>query len=205
VPLPITLGIPGIRAQKEYLMIPIFEQGYGKGIGHSVETFLERFEEIAISHMNDGRAKSLAFVFYDYHDTEFRQILKDQGVFAKLDRLSGRDLCVFYMHSGSDEILRTFNTILMDALGVSEIAKTPCVVFCKATSGGFKDISVVTLDSPDLIHGFYELYQIMESYLNNLAENPQPKYIGWVNGSLKFVSLEGIKALIRELFRGGMF
>jgi hypothetical protein len=58
-------------------VIPIYEQGTGKGIGHSVESFLERFEEIAISHIADGRAKSLAFVFYDYHDSEFKRILKD--------------------------------------------------------------------------------------------------------------------------------
>lgn len=77
-------------------MIPIYEQGSGKGIGHSVESFLARFEEIAISHIDDGRAKSLAFVLYDYHDSEFKQILKDQGVFAQLDRLSGKDLSVLY-------------------------------------------------------------------------------------------------------------
>jgi hypothetical protein len=109
------------------------------------------------------------------------------------------------MHSGSDEILRTFNSVLMNALGVAEIAKTPCVVFCKATSEGFNDISVATLNSPDLVHGFHELYGIIEAYLNDTGENPQPKYIGWLKGSLKFVSLEGIKALVRELFKGGMF
>lgn len=196
---------PRIRTQKEHSVIPIYEQGSGKGIGHSVKTFLERFEEIATSHIDDGRAKSLAFVFYDYHDSEFKQILKDQGVFAQLDRLSGNDLSVFYLHSGSDEILRSFNSTLMDALGVAEIAKTPCVVFCKATSEGFKEISVATLDSPDLVHGFHELYGIIEAYLNNHADKPQPKYIGWFKGSLRFVSLEGIKALVRELFKGGMF
>lgn len=186
-------------------MIPIYEQGSGKGIGHSVESFLARFEEIAISHIDDGRAKSLAFVFYDYHDSEFKKILKDQGVFAQLDRLSGKDLSVFYMHSGSDDILKTFNSVLMNALGVAEIAKTPCVVFCKATPEGFIDISVATLDSPDLVHGFHELYGIIEAYLNNTGEKPKPKYIAWLKGSLKFVSLEGIKALVRELFKGGMF
>jgi hypothetical protein len=186
-------------------VIPIFEQGSGKGIGHSVESFLARFEEIAVNHINDGRAKSLAFVFYDYHDSDFKKILKDQGVFAKLDRLSGSDLSVFYMHSGNDEVLSNFNSVLMGTLGVEEIAKTPCVVFCKATSEGFNDISVATLESPDVVHGFRELYGIIEAYLNSPDETPTPRYIGWFKGSLKFLSLEGIKALVRELFKAGMF
>ena len=186
-------------------MIPIFEQGSGKGIGHSVESFLERFKDIAISHINDGRAKSIAFVFYDYHDRDFKKVLKDQGVFAQLDRLSGSNLSVFYMHSGSDEILSKFNSVLMNALGVKETAKTPCVVFCKATSEGFTDISVANLDSPDLVHGFHELYGVIEAYINSVDIKPQPKYIVWLKGSVKFVSLEGLKALVRELLRGGMF
>lgn len=163
-----------------------------------------RFEEIAISHLDDGRAKSLAFVFYDYNDSEFKKTLKDQGVFATLDRLSRKDLSVFYMPSGSDEILKTFNAVLMNALGVAEIAKTPCVVFCKVTPEGFNDISVAILDSPDLVHGFHELYGIIEAYLNNTGENQKPKYIDWLKGSLKFVSLEGIKAFVRESLKGGM-
>ena len=186
-------------------MIPIFEQGSGRGIGHSVETFLERFQEIAISHMDDRRAKSLAFVFYDYRDTEFKQILQDLGVFAQLDRLSGRNLSVFYLHSGSDETLRAFNSTLMEALGVAEIAVTPCVVFCKATPEGFKDISVARLDNPDLIHGFGEIYAILEAYSNDRAETPESKYIDWLKGSIKFISTEALKALVRQLLKGGMY
>jgi hypothetical protein len=186
-------------------MIPIHEQGSGQGIGHSVESFLERFEEIAAGHINDGRAKSIAFIFYDYHDLDFKKILKNQGVFAKLDRLSGKDLSVFYMHSGRDRTLKKFNSVLVNALGIEEIAKTPCVVFCKATAEGFTDISVATLDSPDLIHGFHELYEVIEAYLSALDESPQPKHIGWFKSSLKFVSLESIKTMISELLKIGMF
>lgn len=57
-------------------MIPIFEQGSGKGIGHSADSFLERFHEIAVDHIEAGRAKALAFVFYDFQDREFKKVLK---------------------------------------------------------------------------------------------------------------------------------
>lgn len=186
-------------------MIPIFEQGAGKGIGHGVESFLTRFQEIAFEHIKNGRAKSLAFIFYNFNDREFKRILKDQGVFAQLDRLSGDNLSVFYLHSGTDRILESFNTTLMDALGVSEKAKAPCVVFCKATQEGFTDISIANLESPNLVHGFHELYGIIETYLKDEKSNLDPKYITWVKGSLKFLSLESIKALVRELLKGGMF
>ncbi|HHK8567107.1 TPA: hypothetical protein ACQYCS_002680 [Vibrio parahaemolyticus] len=186
-------------------MIPIYEQGSGQGIGHSVKSFLSRFEEISLNHISTGRAKSLAFVFYDYHDSDFKQILKNQGVFTKLDRLSGDKLSVFYMHSGSDRVLTKFNSTLMASLGVKDSARTPCVVFCKATSEGFSDISVANLDSPDLIHGFHEIYGVIDSYVNDLAVNDKPQNLSWVKSSIKFLSVESIKALIRELLKGGMF
>ncbi|WP_156481402.1 hypothetical protein [Microbulbifer thermotolerans] len=189
---------------KENKVISIFEQGSGKGIGHSADSFLERFHEISVDHIKSGRAKALAFVFYDFHDREFKQILKDHGVFSQLDRLSGNDLSVFYLHSGSDRLLKMFNETLMDALGVNEKAHTPCVVFCRTSSDGFTDISVARLDSADLIHGFHELYGVISAYISGDKAQPEPKYISWVKGSFKFVSLESIKALIRELLKGGI-
>lgn len=186
-------------------MIPIFEQGNGKGIGHGVESFLTRFQKIAFEHIKDGKAKSLAFVFYNFTDQEFKRILKDQGVFAQLDRLSGDTLSIFYLHSGNDNILKKFNATLMDALGVSENAKAPCVVFCKATQDGFTDISIANLESPTLVHGFHELYGVIETYMKDEKSNPEPKYITWVKGSLKFLSIESIKAIVKELVKIDMF
>jgi len=186
-------------------VIPIFEQGSGKGIGHSADSFLERFQEIAVDHIESGRAKALAFVFYDFRDREFKKVLKNQGVFAQLDRLSGNELSVFYLHSGSDRLLKNFNETLMSALGVDKQAKTPCVVFCRVSSDGFTDISVARLDSADLIHGFHELYGVINAYISGDKDQPEPKYISWVKGSLKFVSLESIKALVRGLLKGGIF
>ena len=170
-----------------------------------MESFLDRFQEIAFQHIEKGRAKSIAFVFYDFNDHEFKRILKDQGVFAQLDRLSGQDLSIFYLHSGSDQRLKSFNATLMTALGVNEKAKTPCVVFCKATPDGFTDISIANLESANLVHGFHELYGVFESYLKDENNAPDPKYVVWLKGSFRFLSLESIKALVRELLKGGMF
>lgn len=167
---------------------------------------MKRFEKIAISHIEDGQAKSLAFIFYYYNDSEFKKLLKNQGIFAQLDRLSERKLSVFYLHSGSDKITKKrFNSVLMNALGVKETARTPRVAFCKMTSEGFSNISVTNLDNPDLVHGFHELYGIIQNYINNTEEKSQPKCIDWLKGSLRFVSLDAIKKLVRELFESGIF
>src|SRR6266699_5117226 len=76
-------------------MIPIYEQDSGKGIGYGLDSFLKRFEHICQEHVEAGRAKAFAFIFYDFNDQGLRTVLKDQGVFAQLDRLSGKNLSIF--------------------------------------------------------------------------------------------------------------
>ncbi len=186
-------------------MYTIFEQGSGQGIGHGMDSFLKRFEEIAIEHYRTKRANSFAFIFYDFENHEFKRIMKDQGVFAKLDRLSGNELTIFYLHSGSNHSIERFNSTLIEALGVDDKARPPCVVFCKATKDGFNDISVALLESTDLIHGFHELYDVINNYISGNPKSQEPKYIRRVKGSLKFVSLESIKAIVREALKGTFY
>lgn len=186
-------------------MYTIFEQGSGNGIGHGLESFLTRFEKIAIEHYKENRAKAFAFIFYDFENRDLKRIMKNQGVFAKLDRLSGNKLSIFYLHSGSNHSIERFNSTLIKALGVKDEAHPPCVVFCKASDDGLKDISVALLESADIIHGFQELYEVIETYINGNKDSANTKYVRWVKGSLKFVSLESIKALVREALKGGMF
>jgi hypothetical protein len=57
-------------------MIPIYEQGSGNGIGHGLESFLNRFGRICSEHREDVRAKAFAFIFYDITDEAIRNILK---------------------------------------------------------------------------------------------------------------------------------
>src|SRR6266404_7054130 len=110
-------------------MIPIYEQGTGNGIGHNLESFQRRFDQICDEHLAKGRTSSFAFIFYNFTNNEFRQILKDEGAFAKLDRLSGTELSLFYLHTGRKSALDSFNTHFLSALGVKDQASLPCVVF----------------------------------------------------------------------------
>jgi hypothetical protein len=140
-------------------------KGDGHGIGHSLESFLRRFDEICTEHIKAKRAKAFALILYDFGNQDLRRILKDQGSFAILDRLAGSILNVFYLHTGSSEGIKRFNELLLAKLDVQEKATLPCVVFFKVGGDGVCDIVVAQLDNANLIHGFRELFGVLEDYL----------------------------------------
>jgi hypothetical protein len=183
-------------------MIPIYEQGSGNGIGHGLQSFLARFDEICAQHLAEGRARSFSFIFYDFTDSSFRKILKDQGVFARLDRLSGTQLSVFYLHAGTRASVEAFNTHFFSVLGIEEKATPPCMVFFRLHDGVIGDIKIAQLESTDLIHGFAELYGVIEKYLS--AEPVRPaeptRVVRWMKGGTKFLSVEVFRAALKKGF-----
>ena len=181
-------------------MNPIYEQGSGNGIGHGLESFLARFDEICAEHLAQGRARSFAFVFYDFDDQALRRILKNQGVFAQLDRLSGKHLSVFYLDAGTDASVKAFNEHYFSALGIEGQASLPCVVFFRVHEGAIEDIEIAQLESADLIHGFSELYRAIETYLSaQPAKSLAPsRAIRWLKGGAKFLSIEVFRAALKK-------
>lgn len=176
-------------------MFPIFEQGSGKGIGHGLDSFIQRFDKICAEHTATGRASAFAFILYDFTDKALKQILKDQGVFARLDRLSGSDLSIFYLHAGTRRSLEEFNSHFISTLGVDEIPRLPCVIFFRVVNANIRDIEVAQLDSADLIHGFTELYEVIAKYINDqVTHSGGSSIIKWLKSSGKFVSLEAVRA-----------
>ena len=107
-------------------MIRIYEQGKGQGIGHTLEKFSDRFEEICKDHLRQGRACAFGFIFYNFDDREFKRVLRDEGVFTKLDRLSGSDLSIFYLHVGGKTAVERFNTEFLSRLNLSEDVSPTC-------------------------------------------------------------------------------
>jgi hypothetical protein len=181
-------------------MIPIYEQGAGRGIGHNFDSFRNRFDAICQAHLAEARARAFAFIFYDFTDQDLRRILKDQGAFAQLDRLSGTELSIFYLHSGTRWTVEAFNTHFLATLGVSETASLPCVVFFRVNVDVIEDIAIAQLDNADLIHGFHELYGAIERYIQ--AGEPtiagQPRAMRWLKSSGKFIGLEIFRAALKR-------
>jgi hypothetical protein len=181
-------------------MIPIYEQGRGNGIGHGLSSFLRRFDEICADHVSKGRAKSFAFIFYDFTDLAIRKILKNQGVFAELDRLSGKELSVFYLHARTNATVEAFNAHFLSALGIEGQATLPCVVFFRFREGAIEDVEIAQLESADLIHGFTELYSAIQQYLSAkpVASAEPSRAIRWLKGGTKFLSVELFRAALKK-------
>ena len=183
-------------------MIPIYEQGDGNGIGHSFDSFSQRFDAICKQHLENGRAKAFAFIFYDFTNSDLREILKNKGVFAQLDRLSGAELSIFYLHGRTSSFVKKFNSHFIAALGVTDQVELPCVVFFKVKGEKIEDIEIAQLDSANLIHGFHELYSAVERYLAAVPNEPIPesRALKWLKGGSKFVSLELFRAVLKRGF-----
>lgn len=183
-------------------MIPIYEQGSGNGIGHGLSSFLQRFDEICALHLAEGRAKSFAFIFYDFTDQALCKILKNQGVFAKLDRLAGKQLSIFYLHAGSQAAVEAFNAHFFSTLGIEDRATPPCVVFFRVHEGSIEDIEIAQLESADLVHGFSELYGAVQQYLSAKPAAPaEPsRTIRWLKGGAKFLAVEVFRAALKKGF-----
>ncbi|MGH2421153.1 hypothetical protein ACRCF9_11650 [Pseudomonas canadensis] len=181
-------------------MIPIYEQGSGKGIGHGREQFIKRFDEICVEHLEKKRARSFAFVFYDFNNKALRKILRDQGVFAELDRVSGRQLSLFYLHGGDRGAVESFNQNFLSVLGVEGKADLPCVVFFKVDAGNVSEVKVAQLDSADLVHGFKELAGVVEEYLssNNGGSGARYTAIKWLKVGGKFVTAGAFSAILKK-------
>jgi len=126
-------------------LVPIYEQGDGRGIGHGLESFLARFEGICRDHQETDGTKSFAFIFYDFRDDRIKAILRDRGVFARLDRLSGETLSIFYLHASSEKGVERFNEAFQEQLRLEDRVYLPCVVFFKLSDDGFTDMAVYTV------------------------------------------------------------
>jgi len=187
-------------------MIPIYEQGTGHGIGHSLHSFMSRFELLCQEHLREGRARAFAFVFYDFWDEEIRRILRDQGVFAQLDRLSGANLSLFYLHAGRKGTVDRFNAELLQRLGVDTDVRLPCVIFFHVRENTIEDVTIAQLESANLIHGFHELYGIIERYISGTLGDirSEPSYLRLIRSGTQFIGIELFRALLRNVLHGLM-
>jgi hypothetical protein len=151
-------------------MIPIYEQGNKEGIGHSFGTFIRRFQEICQQHVNEKRAHAFAFIFYDFSDKTIRKILKSQGGFTNLDRLSGRNLSIFYLHSDNEALNKHFNATFKHVFEIKESVELPFVLFLKFDGeiNIIKDLKIVELEQENPIFAFNELYVTIEDYITQL-------------------------------------
>lgn len=170
-------------------MNPIFEQGNGQGIGYGYDRFLNNFLEICNDHLKTKRAKSFSFILYDFHDDHIRTILKKQGVFTQLDRLSGKDLTLFYIDSRNKKIIKEFNKIFLGAFDIEDKFKKPLVLFFNIDGNNVKDIEIVELEQSNLIYSFMELYDIINNFVERAKNSSVDKFEQKTNKIFTYINL----------------
>lgn len=169
-------------------MVPIYEQGKGDGIGHSFESFVKRFIDICNEHLANRKAKAFAFLLYDFNDSHIKSILKSQGGFTKLDRLSGSNLSLFYLHSNDKHLLKSFNDVFLQAFEIDrENVNLPLMVFFNISDNEVTDLSIVELEQANLMFAFNELYEIIQNYIDHVNNNKIPLQKPKINKAKQFV------------------
>ncbi len=117
------------------------------GMGYS--EFVDGFEEICKQHIDDKRARAFAFIFYNMIDGTIRSALKSARGFEILNKQSGNDITLFYLHSHSPNNLNycdKFNQEFMRTLNISEQVTPPCIVFFRINAKEITDINFSQID-----------------------------------------------------------
>jgi hypothetical protein len=195
-------------------MIPIYEQVEGDEIGYRVNAFLRRFDALCAESIeegptetgdvNEGRAAAFAFFFYDCQNAGLRQIMSDEGVVNRLERLAIGDLHLFYLHASKPKSIQRFNTEFLTALGAVETAQLPCVVFFRYQQAddqaAIRDVAIAAIDNANLQHGFKELYGAITHYKTR-QPNPAPelyRHLRWIEPKGAADSLEAVRGGLRR-------
>lgn len=116
-------------------MNPIFTSENERNLkGYWYDEFISHFDSICREHLNTGRAKKFAFILYDFHSPT-HEVLQNHGVFTELDRLSGKNITVFYLdgqlgknRNSQTRLFRNMNEVLLDLTG-EQIRSIPFMVF----------------------------------------------------------------------------
>ena len=172
------------------------EQKDGSRRGLGVGDFRARFSQICKSHLTDGRARAFAFIFYNYSDNEFRQVLDNEHVFDELNQLAGKDLSVFVLHPITEHTVSLFNSEFLAKLRIEGTVSLPCVVFFTLKDDQFDKIVVAELSHVQIETAFHELHRVMENYIRDIPPPSELKLVRLVWSGTKFIGAHALDALL---------
>jgi hypothetical protein len=155
-------------------MNPIWiKQINARGVGYDFNQLMERFVQICNEHKETGRAKAFAVILYAVESEELAQLLDDRDAFTRLDRLSGKDLTVFYLDCQSRSILDQFNDTFARLFDVPHDTRLPYVVFFSLENDDAVAISIRELTDlkPEFV--YHELYSVIASYISSSTDFKQ--------------------------------
>ncbi len=94
-------------------MIPIVAN---KEQSFDAESFEKYIIETTKMHKEQGRALAFAFIIYDFDNHTINQILKKEDYWSSLDKISGKNLSVFYINSQNEYYKKRQNEIFQEEL-----------------------------------------------------------------------------------------
>lgn len=178
-------------------MNPIWiKQINARGVGYDYNQLIERFIQICNDHKETGRAKAFAVILYALESAELAQLLDDRDTFTRLDRLSGKDLTVFYLDYQSRAILDQFNDTFARLFDVPSDTHLPYVVFFSLENDDAVAISYRELTDlkPEFV--YHELYSLIESAVassRHLKQHPTEKKEAQITNLLSTIKKVGLE------------
>ncbi len=164
-------------------MFTVFLQGANRGIGLGYHSFVDEFERICREHIREGRARAFAFIFYNMTHGLVRRALKSTNGFQVLNSASGKDLTVFYLHSGAvDGLSDNFNEKFLRILRVDEQITPPCIVFFRVNGENIEDLDFRAIDDEvgDSHLIVEELRRYISEYIDRINEQGNLSGISWI-------------------------
>jgi len=145
-------------------------------VGHSIDSFVQEFDAICSDHLNKGRAKSFAFIVYNFY-SDLHRLIETQGALLQLNNLSGHHLTIFYFFGSSDKhnsnenrIVANLNEIIKESAKTKGNFNTPFIFFFD-----FKDNQVTVVDVVHLIQDnplfiFNELKEVISQRVERIIQ-----------------------------------
>lgn len=179
-------------------MAPILKGSGEHGIGYSYELFVNEFQRICESHLDEGRAKSFATIFYSMRDDRVWEALSSADGFRILNQESGEEMTIFYLEaSGVSSLSDSFNRSFMAQLGVMGQVRPPCIVFFRVSNGEIEDVSFADID------GRMEPHMLIEQLRRRIQETSRRLRREGDLSALNPLPLVGLLGVLRRAATGG--
>jgi hypothetical protein len=129
-------------------MFTVHRQGKNRSNGMGYEYFVSQFETLCEEHMKNGQARAFAFVFYNIKHKPIMDALNSESGFEILDKASGKDITLYYLHSdGIKSLENAFNRRFLKYLNLTDQYAPPCIVFFRVYERAIDDIECHNLDT----------------------------------------------------------
>ena len=191
-------------------MNPIFTISNENNLdGYWYDQFIYQFDKICEEHLENDRAKKFAFIVYSFHSPT-HDVLKDMGAFVELDRLSGKDITVFFLDGQSNKevneqntLYNNLNEVFLEYTG-RRIRTVPFIFFFDFENGDVENIKCYPIrDNEKFI--LNDLTRAIKNELKDIqmeTKKPESKSMigGLIRETPKIVYTEFLKLILKGIY-----